>query len=289
MLDSFDVYSRPLPDRRHSGDHVRFRPPMSRNTSSTSIKSEPGLSTSPSHGDLRAARSANNSRSGSKSPSGLGWFFGKSKPDKPDKPEKAQKSDKPKKERRGRDPIVQAARHAAAVRARKAAEQNNMNATNGSCSVPRVVGTQKSHRVSAEEQAMRRPHSGPPTLAPVKDRVDSMGVLTRIISGDEADEPDERQRMREEYKQNKYFDLDMLQVVERGLGSINSSGTTTPEDRELIQSERSSPERTNPSPGPLPSVAEHPVSPQQYRPRPLRRNTPIGLRWKKDEHGVWKR
>lgn len=278
MFDSFDVYSRPVPDRRHSSETLRLsRPPFSRNSSSTSVKSEPGWGSS-SHGTDRNPGNASASPS-SKSPSGLAKFFGKSKGDKP----KEKPKEKPKKERRGRDPVVLTARHAAALRARK-------NATNkGTPNTPLMVGTQNSQHLTAQQQSMRRPHSGPPTVAPAQDKIDNMGMLTRIISGDEADEPDEWQRVRDEWKQSKIPDIGMLQLVERGAGSTPSSGTVTPEERDVDRTARSEFNLVELQAGGLSSVAEIPFDSQKYRPKPVRRHTPIGLRWRKDENGVWKR
>ncbi|KAL2399800.1 hypothetical protein ABEF93_001127 [Exophiala dermatitidis] len=283
MFDSFDIYSRPLPNRRHSGEQVRqSRPMVSRHNSSTSIKSEPGFVTSPAGGE-HSGTSSCDSQASPKRPS-LARLFSKSKEDKE---KKASKPEKPKKKRRSNDPILLTSRHAAAVRAKLASDPKYRDAHKGLYVVPQMVGTQNSQHLTAQQQAMRRPHSGPPTLSPVKDRLDA-GTLTRIISGDEVDDLDEWQRTREEWKQTRLPDIGILQIVDRGPESSHSSGTATPEDREL-RSGRSSPNPGQAQSNTLAPVTEVQLDDAKFRPKPLRRHTPIGLRWQKDENGVWKR
>jgi hypothetical protein len=91
---------------------------------------------------------------------------------------------KPKKQEK----IVIGSEHAAA------AKQNNLmadpRATRKHQSVPArtvgVIAMQKSAHITAAEQEMRHPHSGPPAVGGAAD----VPMLTKIVSGDEDDEWD---------------------------------------------------------------------------------------------------
>jgi hypothetical protein len=77
----------------------------------------------------------------------------------------------------------------------------------------------------------------------------------------------------------------MLQVLEgEALGggsySTSTSGTTTPDDRERERD------------GKYISMSDSETTTNwkmALRPKPVRRHTPIGSRWRKDENGVWTR
>ena len=68
-----------------------------------------------------------------------------------------------------------------------------------------VQGTQKSAHITAEEQEMRHPHSGPPTLKGTAD----LPILTRIVSGDEEDEWD-HEKKREDWEKRKQPDMEKV-------------------------------------------------------------------------------
>ena len=268
-----DVPSRAAPDRRHSSEHqLQSSQLYSRNSSTTSVsshKSEPGWLAS-MNGVDRSRTSSVTSTTSTKSSGGLGRLFGKSK-------------DKPKKEKKDLDQIVLTSRHAAAVKTKLALDPKYKNATRKeSQSAPRIVGTQDTLHMTAAQQEMRRPHSGPPAMYAPTDKSD-MPVLTRIASGDEADEQDQWERLRQGWKQQKQPGVQMMQVLEGEAVDEYSSGNTTPDDQK-DQAETKIPDS---------KVIEREgvrlLSVADIEPRPERHLTPIGGRWKKDEKGVWKR
>lgn len=218
------------------------------------------------------------SNTSTKSTGGLGKWFGRNKGDK-------------KKEKKDTDRIVITSRHAAAVKTKLAMDPYVQKATQKHTSAPVVVGTQKSAHLTAMEQEMRHPHSGPPSLSAARHIQADMPALTRIVSGDEADEPDDWEQLRHEWRARQAPGMEMMQVLEGEALDNNSrstSGTTTPNEdgRELRLVSKEVVDKDGVR---VTTVAE-PVSPTaSFRPRPERRQTPIGGRWRKDEKGVWKR
>jgi len=248
MFEFLDVQSRREADRRHSSDNSA-KPaslPSSRNNSTTSTssrRSEPGWMTA-MNGVDRSRASSVPAQPGTK-PSGLSRLFG---------------SKKEKKE------------HAGGARSKLAADPKHQ---------PQravMVGTQNTLHVTAEQLEMRRPHSGPPSLRqPLAKSSDTL-ALTRIVSGDEADELDEWEQRRDEWRQRKMPAVNMQRVVEgEAVGGDNVPGTTTPEEKERGRTET------------IPSLSGLSLDGDPYEPRPERAHTPIGGRWKKDEQGVWRR
>ncbi|KIW11603.1 hypothetical protein PV08_10904 [Exophiala spinifera] len=250
MFDFLDTLDRGLPSERRGYPTRPVSLPTSRTNSTTSISS------------LRSEPAKAKSSGG-----GFGHFF-KSKKDKKDGGDKV---------------VVLTSQHAAAVRAKLARDPKfdkyRKSDKNHKVAGPRVVGSQNSLHLTAEQQELRHPHSGPPALSPPGDKCD-LPVLARVISGDEVDEPDQWERMRDEWKQSKIPDVHMLQVIEgQGLESGSSSGTTTP--REVYAAEVCLRDDHFKLLDAMKSATE--------RPRPQRRITPIGSRYTKDERGVWKK
>lgn len=242
--------------------------------------------------DRSRAGSAASQTSHTSTKSSIGGFsklFGKSKSD--DKQKKDKKKDL--------DQIVLTSRHAAAVRTKLALDPKYKKAGH-KAPQPVVTGTQNSTHLTAQEQEIRRPHSGPPSLRQVlKSDKSDMPFLTRIISGDEADEPDEWERLREEWRTRKIPGAEMLQVLEGeafdGATSPSSSGTTTPENREIL-GKGNVPDIDLPLTKiveregvRLVAVNQLASESEVMKSQPKRHLTPIGGRWKKDETGVWKR
>jgi hypothetical protein len=99
--------------------------------------------------------------------------------------------------------VVLTSKAAAVARTRVLLEQHNKIKSN--VRTAGVQGTGNSAHLTAAAQEARHPHSGPPALhASVKDHDRDLPALTRIISGDERDEEDERQaRLRTEWLQKK--------------------------------------------------------------------------------------
>jgi hypothetical protein len=148
--------------RRHSSAHpTALSPPVLRNGSVTSTKSQPAWMSSIQERD----------RQGSSQPqsSGLKGLFGRKKPEK--KQEK----------------IVLGSKHAVSVKSNlKADPRGARKHPSPSVTTAGVIGTQKSAHLTAEQQEMRHPHSGPPALRAAGE----LPMLTRIVSGDEDDEWD---------------------------------------------------------------------------------------------------
>jgi len=220
---------------------------------------------------------------------GFGKLFGKSKND--DKHKKKEK-------KKDYDQVVLTSRHAALVRTKLALDPKLKKALHKDPQ-PVVTGTQNSAHLTAQQQELRRPHSGPPSLKHgTKSAKADMPFLTRIISGDEADEPDEWERMREDWRSRKTPGADMLQVIEGETldgSTASSSGTATPEDRDILvkvcKSDIDIPStKIVESEGVrLVAAIKLPSDPELAKLSPERHHTTIGGRWKKDEAGVWKR
>lgn len=276
-----DVPNRGVPDRRHSSEHPRATTPsVSRKSSTTSLssqKSEPGW--------LAAMNGVDRSRAESvptKSSAGLSKFFGKNKT----------KSDK-----KDSDQIVLTSKHTAAVKSKLALDPRYKNVRKDSSpAVPHVAGPQTGVHMTAQQQEMRHPHSGPPALYAPTDKSD-MPMLSRIISGDEADEPDEWERMRDDWRQRKIPTMAMTQVIEGEVLEDDDGGeTTTPGENEKEKAKEGLEDVDIPESMVVErqgirilSVASISLEGDEYQPRPERAHTPIGGRWKKDDKGVWKR
>ena len=171
--------------RSHNSPHLSVSQPVSRNGSTASTKSQPAWMTSIQERDRQgSSQSTPESHS-----SGLKGFFGK------------KKSGTKKQEK-----IVLGSKHAALVKnnlkvdprgARK--HPSSLTKTAG------VNGTQNSVHLTAEQQEMRHPHSGPPTLRGAAD----LPKLTRIISGDEDDERDQ-EKARVDWDKRKTPDVEKV-------------------------------------------------------------------------------
>ncbi|KAJ9611094.1 hypothetical protein H2200_004277 [Cladophialophora chaetospira] len=264
-LAFLDTPSRGVPDRRHSTDHSRTTPlNMSRNGSTSSVasrQSEPGI-----NGLDRGRAGSAPEKTTTKPSSGFGKLFGK------------------KKEKKDMDKIVITSRHAAAVKTRLALDPKFQTERRDSAPVYITSATQNNLLISASEKEMRHPHSGPPAVFGPKEKM-NMPILTRVVSGDEADEPDEWEKMRREWRQRK-VPLPEHDIIEGVAVDGHSSGQSTADeeekDIEVPQSEVVERQGVR-----ILSVAG--MTGDEYSPRPSRTHTPIGGRWKKDEKGVWKR
>ncbi|ETI29583.1 hypothetical protein G647_02036 [Cladophialophora carrionii CBS 160.54] len=265
-----DPSSRSLLDRRHSSDQSRTsQPTLSRsssNASGTSRKSEPGWLTAMNGVDRSRAGSAPENSSG-KSPSGFSKLFGK------------------KKEKKDTEHNIITSKHAAAVKTKLALDPKFKDVRRGSAPAYVSSATQNNLLISAGAQEMRHPHSGPPALYSLKEKA-GLPMLTRIISGDEADELDEWEKMRDEWKQRKIPTLDD-NIIEGVAVGGRDSGQSTPEDQDGKTIEIPPSEVVERQGVRMLSVAG--MTADEYSPRPSRTHTPIGGRWKKDEKGVWKR
>jgi hypothetical protein len=90
-----------------------------------------------------------------------------------------------KKAEKKQEQIVIVSKHAALVKNNlKADPRGARKHPSPSVKVAEVQGTQKSAHLTAEQQEMRHPHSGPPTLRGATE----FPMLARIVSGDEDDE-----------------------------------------------------------------------------------------------------
>lgn len=165
-------------------------------------------------------------------------------------------------EPRKEEKIVIGSRHAALVK-------NNLKADPRGArkheSVPKktagVQGTQKSAHTTAEEQELRHPHSGPPTMRGAAD----LPLLTRIVSGDEEDEWD-HDKKREDWEKRKQPDIE--RVVEENASDIQTGAV------EDLPSRRK-------------SLLDVEIRGGEGV-KPARRMTVFGG-WTRNENGVWKR
>ncbi|KIV96817.1 hypothetical protein PV10_00633 [Exophiala mesophila] len=250
-------------------------------SSITSHKSEPAWMTSRS-GEDRSRTNSVTSRSSStstKSTSGLSKLFGRNKGDK-------------KKEKKDVERIVITSRHAAAVKAKLANDPHIQKVRQKAPCAPLMTGTQKSSHLTAMEQQLRHPHSGPPSVTAVRCVEADMPALARIVSGDEADEPDHWEKMRNEWRAHQSPGIEMMQVLEGealDISSMHGSSTSTSVSEDGQEFRLVSKEVIDKD-GVTVTMVTEPMSPAaSLRPRPQRLHTPIGSRWRKDENGVWKR
>ncbi|EXJ59581.1 hypothetical protein A1O7_03727 [Cladophialophora yegresii CBS 114405] len=203
-----------------------------------------------------------------KSSSGFGKFFGRKKEEKKDT-----------------EPTVITSKHAAAVKTKLALDPKYKDVRRGSAPVYVSSATQNNLLISAGEQEKRHPHSGSPAVYSLKEKA-GLPLLTRIISGDEADELDEWEKMRDEWKQRKLPTLDD-DIIEGVVVGGRDSGRSTPADQDEKTIEIPPSEVVERQGVGILSVSG--MTTDEYSPRPSRTHTPIGGRWKKDEKGVWKR
>jgi hypothetical protein len=126
---------------------------------------------------------------------------------------RAERKERKRLEQERLDKVVLTSRHAATVKTRMMLEQHNLK--KGTAQTANVQGTINSAHTTAAAQEARLPHSGPPALhSQHKDNIRDMPLLTRIVSGDERDEEDERlQKGREEWLRKK-ADVTMRRVAE---------------------------------------------------------------------------
>ena len=234
----------PSEGRRHTVDHTARStantPAASRSSSvasNTSHRSEPSwFSAYDGQDTTRKGSSASiaspKSTETQKKGGGIGSWFNQDP--KLKKEMKAHKELEKKKRneqlRKDVDRMVITSKHAAAVRTKLATDPSMKRRDSGDASsTAGVVGTQNSAHMTAAQQEMRFPHSGPPALhggqkAKEGKRLHDMPALTRIQSGDERDDEDEyQQQRREEWLSKIRPDVRMRQL---------SEGPVTPEDEE---------------------------------------------------------
>ena len=126
---------------------------------------------------------------------------------------RAERKERKRQEQKKLESTILTSRYAAAVKTRMLLEQHNLKG--GVQSTSRVQSVTQSVHLSAAAQEARLPHSGPPALhVTQKDHNRDLPMLTRIVSGDERDEEDERlQRNRDDWLQKK-TEMTMRRVVE---------------------------------------------------------------------------
>jgi hypothetical protein len=144
------------------------------------------------------------------------------------------------------------------------------------------VPIEHSAHITARQQEMRHPHSGPPAIHTTREK-ESLPMLTRIVSGDEADNPDEWERMREDWRQRKVPDLGVIEGDEGG----HRSGHSTPGERSLSEVDIPPTGMVEVNGARIATVKS--MESDEYMPKAVRTHTPIGGRYKRDEKGTWKR
>lgn len=227
--------------RRRSSAHSATSSTPSRNGSVASSKSQPAW--------LSSIQERDRSQSTIESQGGLKGLFGRKKPEK--KQEK----------------IILGSKHAALVKNNlkadpRGARKQSLVKTAG------VQGTQKSAHLTAEQQEMRHPHSGPPAL-PLRGTTE-LPALTRIVSGDEEDEWD-HERKRADWEKRKVPEVE--KVVEERHGEEERAGV------EVGGVENSKPRRR--------SLLDVEIRGGEGA-KPQRRRSVLGG-WAKDGRGVWHR
>ena len=231
--------------RNHNSPHA-ISQPVSRNSSTASTKSQPAWMTSIQERDRQgSSQSAPESHS-----SGLKGLFGK------------KKSGTKKQEK-----IVIGSKHAALVKNNLRVDPRGARKNpSPSTKTAGVHGTQTSAHLTAEQQEMRHPHSGPPTLRGAAD----LPKLTRIVSGDEDDDRD-REQARVDWDKRKTPDVEKVLEThgeEEKATDVEVGGLEDlqPRRRSLLDVE---------------IVAGEGI-------KPARRKTVFGG-WAKDSKGVWHR
>lgn len=197
-----------------------------------------------------------------------------------DKASKQEKKDKKKKEV---DKIVLTSRHAAVVKTKmqmdpKFAEQRRASEDRLPQSEEEGGGT--TVHLSPQQQEMRFPHSGPPsTHSHHKRGKADMPELTRIVSGDENDEEEERVRIgREEWLSRQSSGV-MKQVIER-------KESETGEIEEIVHEvpEHSIEETAD---GVRLILAD--LNDEKYQPRQYKNKAGLGAGWGKADNRNWTR
>lgn len=182
---------------------------------------------------------------------------------------RAERKERKRLEQEKLEKTVLTSRHAATVKTRMMLEQHNLKS--GATKTAQVQGTVTSAHTTAAAQEARLPHSGPPALhATHKDNTRDLPLLTRIVSGDERDEEDERlQRDREEWLMKK-ADVTMRRVAE----GDDSSG------EESVDFAR----------GEVVQIAgTRLVGAALDGHKPVKMHTGIGAGWTKNDAGMWTR
>lgn len=225
-------------------------PAVSRSSSVASNRSEPswfsshnGLDTSNTQRPAQPILSSNNSSEKLTQKPGTtatsGWkalFSGAGSDDRKEKKKPKQKES---------DKIILTSKHAAAVKTKMAMEQRRRSLDSASGGTGIMNGNQDGPHLTAEEQERRFPHSGPPALhggeqghIHRKGRKGSdvnvdMPLLTRIVSGDERDEEEDRARLGREAWVTKRKDAEMRRfTVAEGMGVEEGESGSGDEERE---------------------------------------------------------
>lgn len=128
---------------------------------------------------------------------------------------RAERKERKRQEQKKLETTILTSRHAAAVKTKMLLEQHSLKNSTGATPATRVQSIPQSAHMTAAAQEARLPHSGPPALhATQKDNNRDMPMLTRIVSGDEQDEEDERlQKNRDDWLRKK-TEMTMRRVAE---------------------------------------------------------------------------
>lgn len=185
---------------------------------------------------------------------------------------RAERKERKRLEQKKLETTILTSRHTAAVKTRMLLEQHNMKSTTHN--PPRVQGTTSSAHITAAAQEARLPHSGPPALqASHKDHNRDLPMLTRIISGDEHDEEDERlQRNRDDWLKRK------PEMAMRSVAEGDDSGeeeTTTVVDGQVLEIDGT-------------RVIGVQLDGDAYTPKPSKAHRGLGAGWSNGS-GAWTR
>ena len=176
------------------------------------------------------------------------------------------------------DKIVITSKHAAAVKTKLATDQKLRRDSGDIGHLVGVTGTQTSAHMTAAQQEMRFPHSGPPALhgghkGKLGKHEADMPSLTKIVSGDDRDEEEEMLRRREEWLSKKRPDTRMRHLSE--------GETPDDEEEELVEVMGNTVLHVQETP-----VIGMELEGEQYTPKPYKeRHGRAG--YQKGENGVW--
>jgi hypothetical protein len=238
------------------------------NLSASSHKSEPAwLSSSngasPSRRSTQASIKTTSTSTSTKS-GGLKHFFSAEG--------RAERKERKRQEDERLASVVLTSKAAAVARTRVLLEQHNKIRSN--VKTAGVQGTGNSAHLTAAAQEARLPHSGPPALhASVKDHNRDLPALTRIVSGDERDEEDERQaRLRNEWSQKK-ANVTMAKLAE---GEDSSGDDQDSHTSHVVEVDGH-------------RLVGVQLDTTAYSPKAAKSRRGFGGGWSKSETGVWTR
>lgn len=286
--------------RRHTLDHTgraatsNNTPSQSRSSSVASNRSEPSWFSTYNGVDTTKARSSSNAsttslrnstkltqKPGTSNTSGWKALFNSD-----------DRKERKKQKQKDAERIVLGSRHAAAVKTRMAMDAAFTERRKSADGAGVMIGTQNSLHLTAAQQEMRFPHSGAPALhggnkGSLQRRGRSgenvpldMPNLSRIISGDERDDEEDRARQDREQWVSRRENAEMRRfTVAEGMASEDSENESE-EAEEKVGGQVMEVEGTR--------LIGMELEGDEYTPRAKPKGG-MGAGWKRNESGKWTR